>query len=298
MSGKPAAYLTSGTQHTPILGVGSPDVVIHGLPAWSSELISLCPIHGPEAVGMGSETVLINKKRAARAGDFLQGAGAPNQIMVGATDVLIGTPDMGTASAAAEAAFCKAYCALVHDWGSLTPAQREQRYNAILAQSFGVFGAPPPTAAATSAPPADASWNRDAWQINVAKGAWDDPHGPPSGRATLHEIRHGEQTYMGMRANGGPGNATVPANVAAAAASQPLDPNSPEGRYGRLQADNELTPAGLDNRNKIIQEINASYAAGGVSSARYAAAVQAYYDQPGGADAQTVEQPGQCGGCP
>lgn len=78
-------------------GPGSTNVLIEGKPAWRAVSDShVCPLssgpvpHGGGVVTMGSSTVLINKLPAARLGDTIVEATAPNTITMGATTVLIG----------------------------------------------------------------------------------------------------------------------------------------------------------------------------------------------------------------
>lgn len=313
MTALPAAYVGSATQHgTPLTGAGTRNITINGRPAWVADIPHSCSVHGPETVGVGSETVLFNSKRAARAndgarnaGDYLQGVGPPDQIMQGSPNVFIGTPALGVATAANEALFCQQYCKLTHDWATLTPEQRQQRYEELLATMFAAFGAPPPGTNQGLGPGADASWDRTLWRVNVAANAWGDPKGPPAGRVTLHEIRHAEQTFNAMRYACGMGPSDARPDVLAAAAGKPplnlppIDPDSPEGRFGLLHAANEISEAGINNRNAIIIELGAAATADPtLTSKRYIDAVEAYYNQPGGADARTVEQAGQCYGCP
>ncbi len=242
---------------------------------------------------MGSETVKINGLRAARVGDYLQGSGPPNRIATGSPNVSIGSPGIGSADAAGEATFCRLYCALAADWPRLTPRVREERYEAMLGEMFGRFGAPPPTAEANiRSEQAAASWDARNWQVNVQRGAWSAA-APPSRDGTLHEIRHGEQVYAAVRANGGAGVGSVHPEALRAAARRPLDPNTAEGRFGRLHADNQLREPGRSNFQGIINQIYATP----VRDPRYRAVVQAYYDQPGGADALDIEAQSSCGGC-
>jgi uncharacterized Zn-binding protein involved in type VI secretion len=297
----PAAFMTSMTQHgSPISVVGSPNVEYNGHSAWLAEVPWPCPQHGPEIVHMASETVEINGKRAARVGDFFQGSGAPDRIMVGSPNVDIGTPPIGTAGPDGVAAFCKLYCDLKKDWANLTPAQRQARYNALLAAMFGRFGAPPPTSSASTPAGSQAAFDQNNWQVLVAQNAFTNNAGPPDGGPTFHEIRHGEQSFMGARQRGGQnlGARQPPASVVASAQAQPLSPDSPEARYGGLMGDEYYSTAGNAMQNATIQNLTTTFTQQGAASAAYAAAYQAYYDRPTGQDSQTVEVPGQCGGCP
>jgi uncharacterized Zn-binding protein involved in type VI secretion len=72
-------------------------VLIGGMPAWrAGSDTHVCPLFdGPKphvggVVALGSTTVLINNLPAARQGDQIVEAGAPNAIALGALTVLIG----------------------------------------------------------------------------------------------------------------------------------------------------------------------------------------------------------------
>jgi uncharacterized Zn-binding protein involved in type VI secretion len=94
----PAARVLDPTAHgTPLTGAGSPNVIIGGMPAWRAGAdFHTCPIvsgvvpHVGGVVAMGSTTVLINNMPAARQGDTIVEATAPNTIAVGAPTVMIG----------------------------------------------------------------------------------------------------------------------------------------------------------------------------------------------------------------
>ena len=87
------------TAHGTPLGPGpaSTNVFIEGMPAWRAGAdVHACPLvsgvvpHGAGVVAMGSTTVLINKMPAARLGDTVVEATAPNAITAGAGTVFIG----------------------------------------------------------------------------------------------------------------------------------------------------------------------------------------------------------------
>jgi len=97
--GQPAARLGDQTSHgTPLApGIGSVNVLIGGMPAWRATVdFHVCPLvdglkpHVGGVVALGSTTVLINGLPAARQGDQIVEAGAPNAILLGAPTVLIG----------------------------------------------------------------------------------------------------------------------------------------------------------------------------------------------------------------
>ena len=97
--GQPAARLGDTTSHgTPLgPGPGCLTVNIGGQPAWRATADThACPLFdGPKphvggVVAIGSMTVVIGGMPAARQGDLVVEAGAPNSIMMGAPTVLIG----------------------------------------------------------------------------------------------------------------------------------------------------------------------------------------------------------------
>lgn len=97
--GQPAARLGDLTSHgTPLTpGLGCTTVLIGRKPAWRSVADThTCPLFdGPKPhvgglVPKGSGTVLIGGSPAARSGDSVQEAGAPNTIVQGEPTVLIG----------------------------------------------------------------------------------------------------------------------------------------------------------------------------------------------------------------
>ncbi len=97
--GQPAARMGDQTSHgTPLApGPGSVNVMIGGQPAWrATSDTHVCPLvdglkpHVGGIVAVGSFTVQINSLPAARQGDQVVEAGAPNAIVLGAPTVLIG----------------------------------------------------------------------------------------------------------------------------------------------------------------------------------------------------------------
>jgi uncharacterized Zn-binding protein involved in type VI secretion len=97
--GQPAARLGDPTSHgTPLgPGPGCPTVLIAGMPAWRAgsdthacPLVDVLKPHVGGVVAAGSMTVKIGGLPAARQGDMIIEAGAPNPIAVGAPTVMIG----------------------------------------------------------------------------------------------------------------------------------------------------------------------------------------------------------------
>lgn len=97
--GQPAARLGDTTGHgSPLApGLGSMRVLIGKKPAWRAIADThVCPLvdgvkpHVGGVVAVGSTTVFIEGFPAARMGDQIVEAGAPNPIVVGEPTVLIG----------------------------------------------------------------------------------------------------------------------------------------------------------------------------------------------------------------
>jgi uncharacterized Zn-binding protein involved in type VI secretion len=96
----PAATVGQTTAHasTPLSpGPGSPNVFFGGRPAWRVGIdFHACPLSdGPKPhvggkVPIGSPTVMINGYPAARMGDKIVEASAPNAIVSGVESVIIG----------------------------------------------------------------------------------------------------------------------------------------------------------------------------------------------------------------
>ena len=97
--GQPAARVGDSTSHGMPLGPGPgcPTVLIGGQPAWRANSdVHVCPLgdgakpHVGGVVAVGSATVMIGGFPAARQGDLVVEAGAPNAIVIGKPTVLIG----------------------------------------------------------------------------------------------------------------------------------------------------------------------------------------------------------------
>lgn len=97
--GQPAARVGDTTSHGTPLGPGPgwPTVLIGGQPAWRAIAdMHTCPLvdglkpHVGGVVAVGSTTVMIGGIPAARQGDMVVEAGAPNTIALGFPTVLIG----------------------------------------------------------------------------------------------------------------------------------------------------------------------------------------------------------------
>lgn len=97
--GQPAARVGDPTSHgTPLgPGPGCPTVLIGGQPAWRAQADThACPLidgvkpHVGGVIAVGGVTVKIGGMPAARQGDQIVEAGAPNPVASGAPTVMIG----------------------------------------------------------------------------------------------------------------------------------------------------------------------------------------------------------------
>jgi uncharacterized Zn-binding protein involved in type VI secretion len=76
--------------------LGSPNVLIGGMPAARATDMHICPLvtgvvpHVGGPIALGSVTVLINSLPAARMGDMVTCTGPPDTILAGEPAVLIG----------------------------------------------------------------------------------------------------------------------------------------------------------------------------------------------------------------
>ncbi len=94
----PAARVSDPTAHgPPLVGGGSPNVLIGGKPAWRAVVdVHACPLttsavpHVGGPVQGGSTSVLINGWPAARQTDPIVESGPPNSITAGEPTVIIG----------------------------------------------------------------------------------------------------------------------------------------------------------------------------------------------------------------
>ncbi len=92
----PAARMGDQTAHGGVITIGSPNVLIGGLPAARLSDLHVCPMvtgvvpHVGGPISLGSVTVLINNMPAARMGDIAICTGPPDTILGGLPKVLIG----------------------------------------------------------------------------------------------------------------------------------------------------------------------------------------------------------------
>ena len=276
---------------------GISTVRINGTPVWVSRRTHACPTHDAEFAQTGSETVHAGGLRIQRVGDFLLGKGAPNRIDGGSSNVAVGTPIPGAVGGAVApgGVFCSVYCALKKAWPTLTPAEREAQYTKLMAGLFNGFGAPPPIITTKTKAGSQASWDQEAWAVNLPADAWE-AKSPPSADVTAHEARHAEQTFVALRemATADPKpDGNVPEHVEDAASAQPLDRSTAEGRWARVMRAEQYGEEGRKTLNEIITEIYRAAEAG--DDAAYKKAADAYRKRPIGQDARDIEKACNCG---
>lgn len=211
--GDKAAIVGTETEHStaPLTGgPGSPNVLINGISAWRAEADThKCPEHSDETVYAGSESVLINGRRAVRESDFLEsnGAGAPNRVNSGSPNVLIGTVPVGLMSPEAMAEYCAAICDLKKNWDNLTPEERQAQYTAAVNAQFDRMGMPHPEFEMFSTaenPGVGAYWNQGKWLIGLPDNTFTGNFNEWTMKnATYHELRHAEQTVTALRERAG-----------------------------------------------------------------------------------------------
>lgn len=263
------------------LETGSPNVLAHNQPVWRAEEdehgcaggapppgVGTEPYgesgsigaHGPEKLVEGAERVLVNGRRLGRQGDFLLGGGDPNMIAMRdyGFRVLVGENGVGSDSDAFQEIYCKEFCALKADWNELGENERIERWKDMTRRLFAALGMPEPTFSATTNPDHGGTFSGTTFNVEYNpgyfNGKWtiDDLSG-----MTWHEMRHGEQSFQGLRYALGrqqrginpPGQKEYiemadPRVIKAAKAAGPLDESTAEGRWAAMFADGDWTDAG------------------------------------------------------
>jgi len=248
---QPAARVGDMTAHgSPAApGIGSPNVMVSGQPAWRAlDDVCACPapgVHGPEMVPLGSTTVLINGRMAARVGDVLQGGGPPNTFAVGAMNVLIGDRGFGMAAPPTRAAFVREMKALLEDWDALDAKGRLDALKRALATSAPP-GMPPlgVAAKAMSNPSTLGEMNFVRWQVDLNErllvGEMSDRQMADLTNTIYHEGRHGEQWFHAAQSRAAAKipstkiakGMQIPDHVASAAVASPAERGTSEGELG------------------------------------------------------------------
>jgi uncharacterized Zn-binding protein involved in type VI secretion len=264
------------------LGTGSPNVLVHGGKAWRAIRDEFdCPHHGPEKMPIGHTRVLVNNFQAGRVGDFLLGAGAPDQV-IGVNRVMLGEEPVGLESADGMKAWCTEWCTFEKNWPDLTEEQRREQYTEMVGRMFAGFGASAPEV--VFEPDIGGYINVVNGNFGVGSQYFSKPTASADlRRVTYHETRHGEQLFMGIRyarhqaqlGNPLTGDNTGDKNsalVAAADAMGGFTPNSPEEAFAQTMAHGYSRDVGLDQ----LGWANEDYG-------------HRYQQIPGGADANRID---------
>jgi len=181
------------------LGKGSPNVLIHDRPAFRCDVDEYgCTKDGaPEIVRDGAARVHINGWFAVRDGDYLLGP-APNLVVEATARVEIGEDHVGLGSRDGQEMFCKEWCAFKAEWPSLDADARQQKWKDMVNRMFDNLGIPRPTEITTT-PGNGGVWRDGSWSLE-ANSDWNAATPDPFlGEVTQHEVRHGEQTWFGLR---------------------------------------------------------------------------------------------------
>jgi uncharacterized Zn-binding protein involved in type VI secretion len=230
-------------------GTGSGNVRIGGLRAWRA-LQDQCvcpapgPAHGSEMVMLGSTTVMINGRMAARRGDVLQGSGPPNSFVGGQLNVRIGDVGFGMAVSSRRTQFVESMQKLLGEWSSLSPDGR------MVAMQIALAAVAPSSMPELSVDPedldADCYGHLDfrRWQVKVNKalvnGEMTEERMAVLSNTLYHEARHGEQWFNAAQSRAAAGDEAkkiaedmhIPPDVAAAAVQDPAPRGTPAGEMG------------------------------------------------------------------
>ncbi|NUO83917.1 PAAR domain-containing protein [candidate division KSB1 bacterium] len=308
---KPAARKGDSTSHLSKKlepGPGSSNVLIEGEPAWRAvEDKFNCPMpiappapapHGPEICYLGSFGVLINGKMAVRMGDIVIGPpGPPNPIVTGAANVLIGNIAFGLARKANGAAFCRRFKALMKNWNSLTPAERQQKLQELINRPLKKSGLPPVSVnSATLSANTYGQFDFQSWSLEINKTFLNGPLNAADSKelanTVYHEARHAEQWYAIAQRQAAAKPAptanqmsrsmsNLPVSVAQQALKNPLPADSPRGVFGDTMH-RSIYGSRATYRSEVLNNISTRY--------------NEYKTLPEESDAWDVES--AVGGCP
>jgi uncharacterized Zn-binding protein involved in type VI secretion len=253
-------------------GVGSPNVLIGGQPAWRAQLDShACPApgvpHGVEISLLGSTTVFINNRMASRVGDILQGGGPPNTFAVGAPTVVIGDVGFGMGKPSRRLAFAKEMKELLKDWNML---DRNGRIEAIRrALNRATPPAMPPLGVVVRNMPDPHrlgemefhDW-RVALNATLVDGSMTDAKMAKLTNTVYHEGRHGQQWFHVAQSQAAAGvspsqisNAMdIPRPIAETAAMNPADRGTSEGEVGKA-VDTSVYGSRAAYRNDVLTDL-------------------------------------------
>ncbi len=261
-------------------GIGSTTIEINNKPAWRTLLdkhMCTCPIappapapHGPEMCPMGAMTVLFDNQMAVRMGDMLVGVGPPNTIMGGEPTVMIGDPGFGIADPANIQEFCADFKALMANWGNLTPEERKAELERIINKQLSKSGTPNVGVDSVPLDPSrSGELNFENWKLDINESLLNSNSMSPAQSSDLantifHEGRHAEQWFgvAQSQAAGGAGPAAIssatglPANVASAAAANPLAANSSPNAVLGEATNRSVYGAGRPNRDGVLNKLS------------------------------------------
>lgn len=288
---KPAARVGDPTSHlfnplVPGPGASIPPkvVLIEGKPAWRAVTDTcVCPVpisppapapHGPEKCYLGSFGVLINGQMAVRMGDMVVGPpGPPNNIVFGATTVLIGDVAFGLADPANIAAFCKGFKALMAKWDTLTPQEREKELENLINNSLAQSSTPSVgvnsanLSAGTNGQLDFTNWNLDI-NSNMLNSSLTPQQGSQLANTVYHEARHAEQWFAiaQRQAAGTPvpsaaqlsSSMHIPQPVAQQAVNNPLPSGTPQGTFGDAMH-RSIYGNRASYRNQVLNNIQTQY---------------------------------------
>ncbi len=274
------------------LETGSPNVLAHNQPVWRSDVdqhvcaggapptdlppgtapvdASSVSADGPEVLKEGAERVLVNGHRIGREGDFLLGAGSPNMIAPrNGFRVYVGENAIGSDTESFQEKYCKELCALKADWDKLSVEERIARWKDMTRNLFRSLGMPEPTFTGLDVgSDYGGSMGNNfefSYHPNYFNGTWtpDD-----LGDMTWHELRHGEQSFHGLRyamererrgisPKGQKSliKRTDPRIVRAAQEAGPLDDSTAEGRWAAMFADGDFTTAGQERIGWAVRDM-------------------------------------------
>lgn len=263
-------------------GIGAFNVHIGGKPAWRTNIdIHMCTLpiappapapHGPEICYLGSMSVMIGGQMAVRVGDQLTGAGPPNPVALGMVNVLIGDAGFGLADPANMVEFCADFTQLENDWPNLTPAQRQQRLEAMSNKQLAKSGLPHQgVRGSASHAPGNAVYDYQTGNINVSQATLNSPtltrqQAGKLANNTYHEARHAEQWFLMARQQAGNGRTSaqiqnsmwMPPSMANAAAANPLTGSSPQANLASA-SHKSVYGSQASYRNGVLGDIQNRY---------------------------------------
>jgi hypothetical protein len=195
---------------------------------------------------LGSTTVFINSRMAVRAGDVLQGQGAPNSFVpTGDEDVMVGDMGFGMATPSKIGAFAASMRDLREKWDGLSPKERvaklQSAVNAAMPSSMPAVKVNPKQLD----PDLSGQMSSNTWALdinsNLMAGSMDEAKMTELANTVYHEGRHAEQWYNVAQSRAAAGQSAaqirretgVPQRVANAATQDPAPRGTSEGEMGK-----------------------------------------------------------------